>query len=177
MSGAGQETRPFGAFRNVHEVDTAILRHTWEFALDRTSCILCLSISCLRSWAANMHSAETVKAHTSRVQEVPRSTHTFLILPLDAASCAVTMAGTKSSREGCFLEGGSVLYLVSLSSAAETAESQLGRENERSNIRRDVQGPEISRPAMTTCPEMEGEMLYCSPLSSSFAPTRSIPHY
>ena len=47
------------------------------------------------------------------------------------------MAGTKSAGEGCYLGGGSVLYLVSLSSAAESSESQLGRVNARSNIWRE----------------------------------------
>ena len=85
----------------------------------------------------NVLSAEKVK-HTPRAsRKFPRSTHTFLILPLDAASCLVTMAGTKGGGEGCYLEGGSVLYLVSLSSAAESSVSQLGRVNARSNIRRE----------------------------------------
>lgn len=108
MSGAGQDTGAFGSFRNVYEVDTAILRCTQEFALRRREYILfplCPYTSCLSSWAANIFSADR-KAHPSRVQEVPHSTHTFLILPLDAASCLVTMAGTKISVVGCFLKEG-----------------------------------------------------------------------
>lgn len=95
---------------------------------------LSLYTSCHSSWAADILSAETVKHTPQKVQEVPYSTHTFLIVPLDAASCLVTMAGTKSSGEGCFLEGGGVLYLVSLSGAAE---SQLVRVTERRNIRKE----------------------------------------
>ncbi len=109
MTGVGQETWPFGAFRNVHEVDIAILRCTQEFALRRRKCALfprCLYTSCLISRTSNILSAETVKHTPQKVQEVAHSTHTFLILPLDAASCLVTMAGTKSSGEGCFFGEG-----------------------------------------------------------------------
>lgn len=137
MSGAGQETGRFVTFRNVHEVDTAILAFNTRICIAKEGnahCLHCVSIlpvSVQRTFCRNS------EAHTSCVQEVPCSTHTFLILPLDAASCLLTMAGTKSAREGCYLGGGSVLYLVSLSSAAESSESQLGRVNARSNFRRE----------------------------------------
>lgn len=100
----------------------------------KTYCYHC--VSTLPISVRGMQTYFSAEAHPSRAQELPHSTRTFLILPPDAASCLVTMAGTKSSGEGCFLEGGSILYLVSLSSAAETAESQLGRVNKLRNIRR-----------------------------------------
>lgn len=53
------------------------------------------------------------------------------------------------------------MYLVSLSGAAEAAESQMGRLDIRPQRQK---GPKISRRPITTCPEAEGEPLHCSPL-------------
>lgn len=69
---------------------------------------------------------------------------TSLILPSDAASRPVTMAGTGASggwgEEVFWREGGRVLYLVSFSgragaAGASRAERQLDRANQRRNIR------------------------------------------
>lgn len=100
MSGAGQETRPLWRIQECPQG-----RHS-NPAL-RLCCTVSPCTSCLSPGAANMHSAATVQAHISRVQEVPYSTHTFLILPLDAASGLVTMAGTKRQwGEDVFWRGG-----------------------------------------------------------------------
>lgn len=125
-------------------------------------------------------------AHTSvrkNLQEVPYSTHTSLILPLDAASGLVIMAGRQKQWGRVFFcrGGGSVLYLVSLSGAAETTESQLGRVNERSNIRKEgprSRGFPPNDDHVSGAREhkrQRGEMLHCSPLPSS--PLSSNPHY
>lgn len=69
--------------------------------------------------------------------------------------------------------GGGVLYLVSLSGAAEIAESQLGRVNKWSNIRsehprsRDFPPGDDHVSGAQTARETGGKMLHCSPLSSS----------
>lgn len=86
------------------------------------------------------------------------------------------MAGTESSGGRMFFwRGGGVLYLVSLSGATEAAKSQMGRLNQGSNIRTERQkGPKISRRLITTCPEAEGETLYCSAL---LPPPPLYPHY
>lgn len=87
----------------------------------------------------------------------------------------MTMAGTKSSRDGFWRHGGGlgcVLYLVSLSGAAEIAESQLGRANKRSNIRTehprfpDFPPGDDHVSGAQTAGETEGKMSHCSPLSS-----------
>lgn len=87
----------------------------------------------------------------------------------------MTMAGTKSSRDVFWRHGGGlgcVLYLVSLSGAAEIAESQLGRANKRSNIRTEhPRSPDFPPgddhvSGAQTAGETEGKMSHCSPLSS-----------
>lgn len=153
-----QETRPFSAFKNVREEDAA------RRSSSASHCTSCLT-----------HGPQTGSLqHTTPLQDVP---HTFPILSPDAASWTVTMAGTESrGGGGCFSEvEGGVLYLVSLSGSTEAAKTQMGRPNQGRNIRTERQkAPKNSRRLRTTCPEAEGETLYCSPL---LPPPPLYPHY
>lgn len=114
-------------------------------------------------------------ANISRVQEVPHATSTFLILPLDAASCLLTMAGMKSSGEGCFSERGSGLYLISSSGTAETTEGQPGRVHEKSNIRTERPRSRDFPPADNHVSRDRGRdgVLFSSPPPAAPSPTIS----
>lgn len=104
-------------------------------------------------------------AHTSLVQEVPHSTRTFLILPLDAA----LLSGDNGRNEKqwgrmFFWRGGA--YCTSFPWAAQQRPLRASWDEwtRRATSVQNVQGPKISRRPLTTCPETEGEMAYCSPL-------------
>lgn len=128
MSGIGQETRAFGAFRNVHEVDTAILR--------------CVSAAlCLHALPVSVHGLQTYflqqqySTHLFSTGSSSLYTHIPNFTSWRGPLVWWQWQERKAVGKDVFLERGSVLYLISLSGAAETAESQLGRVNEESNIR------------------------------------------
>lgn len=153
-----QETWPFSAFKNVHEEDTASLSYS------ASPCT-----SCLPPWTRNI-------LPTTHHYSPGSSPH----IPYYNSWRSLVYCDNGRNREqrgeGCFSEaGGRALYLVSLSGTTEAAKSQMGRLNQGSNIRTERQkSPKISRRPITTCPEAEGETLYCSPL---LPPPPLYPHY
>lgn len=139
----------------------------------------------LKTYFLQKQSSTPLSRHERKLQEVPYATHTSLILPLDAASCLVTMAGTKGSGEGCFLERGECIVPRFLERCSRDRWEPAGTsEHKEQTSVENVQGPEISRrgwPRVWSqrARETEGEMLYCSLLSSSSSSPLlcSIPHY
>ena len=93
---AGQETRPFDTFRNVHEADIASMNCTKEYANQRRKCVL-FPLWCLHFLPQFMDRKLQEQHTTLRLSGVPYSTRTSLNRPPDAASGLVTMAGTKGS--------------------------------------------------------------------------------
>ena len=152
-----QETWPFGALKNVREEDTASL-----------SCSPSPCTSCL----------------TPRTRNILPTTHHYSPgssphIPYYNSWRSLVHGDNGRNREQggrmFFRGGGRLLYLVSLSGSTEAAKTQMGRLEPRSTIRTERQkGLKISRRLITTCPEAEGETLYCSPL---LPPPPLYPHY
>lgn len=152
-----QETRPFSAFKNVREEDTARLSYS------ASQCT-----SCLTPWTTNT-------LPTTHHFSPGSSPHIPYYNSWRSLVCSDNGRNREQGGRMFFSGGGRVLYLVSLSGTTEAAKTQMGRLNQGRNIRTERQkGLKISRWLINTCPEAEGETLYCSPL---LPPPPLYPHY
>lgn len=157
MSGVGQETRPFGAFRNVHEVDTATLR--------------CVPAAlCLHAFPVSVHGLQTYflqqqySTHLFSTGSSSLYTHIPNFTSWRSPLVWWQWQERKAVGKDVFWRGGAYCTSFPWAPQQRPLRASWDEWTRRATSVQNVQGPKISRWPITTCPETEGEMVYCSPL-------------